>query len=33
MTQIEPFNPWDTEIQSNLKHIMFAAPVKNLTED
>lgn len=32
MTQIEPFNPWDMEIQSNLKHIMFAAPVKNLTE-
>lgn len=33
MTQIEPFNPWDTEIQSNMKHIMFAAPVKNLTEN
>lgn len=33
MTQIQPFNPEDPEIQSNVAYIMMAAPVKNLTEE
>lgn len=32
MTQIQPFNPEDPEIQSNVAYIMMAAPVMNLTE-
>jgi len=32
MTQIQPFNPEDPEIQSNVAYILMAAPVKNLTE-
>ena len=32
MTQIQPFNPEDPEIQSNVAYIMMRAPVKNLTE-
>lgn len=32
MTQIQPFNPEDLEIQSNVAYILMAAPVKNLTE-
>lgn len=33
MTQIQPFNPDDPEIKSNIEYIMQMAPVKNLTED
>lgn len=32
MTHIQPFNPEDPEIQSNVAYIMMRAPVKNLTE-
>lgn len=32
MTQIQPFNPEDPEIQSNVAYILMAAPVRNLTE-
>lgn len=32
MIQIQPFNPEDPEIQSNVAYIMMRAPVKNLTE-
>ena len=33
MTQIQPFTPWDKDIQSNKEYIMMTAPVKNLTEE
>lgn len=33
MTQIKPFNPEDADVQENVRHIMYVAPVKNLTED
>lgn len=33
MTQIQPFNPEDPEIQSNVAYILMLAPIKNLTED
>ena len=33
MTTIKPFNPDDKDIQFSLRHIMYNAPVKNLTED
>ena len=32
MTQIQPFNPENPEIRSNVAYIMMAAPVRNLTE-
>ena len=33
MTQIQPFNPDDPEIKSNIEYIMQTAPVKNLTRE
>lgn len=33
MKQIAPFNPEDPEVQENVKHIMWVAPVRHLTED
>lgn len=32
MIQIQPFNPEDPEIQSNVAYILMAAPIRNLTE-
>ena len=32
-TMITPFNPHDAKVRENVKRIMEAAPVKNLTED
>lgn len=32
MTQIQPFNPEDPDVQANVARIMEQAPVKNLTE-
>lgn len=33
MTAITPFNPNDENIKFSLRHILYNAPVKNLTED
>ena len=33
MKQVQPFNPWDTEIIYKMNHIMLAHPVSNLTQD
>ena len=33
MKQVQPFNPWDTEIVSKINQIMEAHPVNNLTQD
>ena len=33
MMQIQPFNTEDANVRSNVKHIMFVAPVKHLTDD
>ena len=32
MTQIQPFNPEDPDVQANVARIMEQAPVRNLTE-
>lgn len=33
MTQVQPFNPWDSEVQTVLCHAKLVHPVRNLTDD
>ena len=33
MIQITPFSPENPDVQENVKHIMWVAPVRHLTED
>lgn len=33
MKQVQPFNPWDTEVLSKMNQIILAHPVSNLTQD
>ena len=33
MTQIEPFDPWRSDVLSMMNHIILAHPVSNLTQD
>lgn len=33
MKQVQPFNPWDTEIVSKMNKIIEARPISNLTQD